>query len=305
MNEGKKGILYAIAAYGCWGVYPLYWKLLVTVAPLQIISHRLVWSFVFVIALVLLKGQLGEVRRVLRQPRLVLTLLTSSTLLTANWLLYIWAVNSGQIVESSMGYYINPLVSMVLGMIFLKERVDLAQGAAIGLALLGVGYMVISYGRLPWIALLLAISFGLYGLIRKTVPVDSITGLLLETALLFPPFLAYLIYLAVHGQGAFISQGVLVSLLLAFCGVITACPLIWVVLAAKRLSLKTLGFCQYLAPTLMLLIGVLIYGEPFTAGHRISFGLIWAAIAVYSIAQFRLSGKVVASPPQEAGGKNI
>lgn len=283
MEKKNNGIRYAIAAYGAWGFYPLFWKLLVQVPSMQIVAYRLVWSFVFVAFLVSMKGQMGEVLAVLKQPKLVLPLLASALLLTANWLIYIWAVNSNQIVESSMGYFINPLVSVLLGMIFLREKINFWQSVAIGLAGMGVLYMVIGYGQIPWIALFLAGTFGLYGLIRKVVLVDSLNGLMIETALLFPLVVTYLVYTGRRGENVFFSQGLLTMFLLAATGVLTAYPLIWIVMAAKQLPLKTLGFCQYLAPSLMLVIGVLVYGEPFTPSHRVSFGLIWAALVIYSL----------------------
>lgn len=281
--EKNTGVPYALAAYGSWGVLPLFWKLLSDVPPLQIVAHRLLWSFVFVGLLAVWKGQAGSTWKIITQREKVWPFAASSLILTSNWLLYVWAVNSGHIVESSMGYFINPLVNVFLGMVFLREKINLWQGISILLAGSGVLYMVIGYGQFPWIAVSLAVTFGFYGLIRKIVPAESLTGLMVETALLFPLAFVFLLQQGIIGQGAFWVKGETITLLLMAAGVVTAYPLIWLVTAAKQLPLKTLGFCQYLSPTLMLIIGVLVYHEPFTPSHRISFGLIWAAILLYSI----------------------
>ncbi|MEL7563640.1 MAG: EamA family transporter RarD [Dehalobacterium sp.] len=283
VSEKRIGVGYALAAYGTWGLLPLFWKTLNEVPAVQILAHRFFWSFVYVGILITITKQKGKVKEVLLAPKTLLLFLTSSLLLTANWGIYIWANNNNHIIETSLGYFINPLVSVLLGMIFLKEKINFWQALSVFLAALGVLYMVFQYGRFPWISLALAVSFGFYGLIRKVVPVESLTGLLIETGFLAPVALIFIVLLGVEGKGFFFTGGIKVSFLLMIAGVITAYPLIWLVNGAKKLPLKTVGFCQYLAPTLMLLIGVGVYHEPLTEMHLVSFAFIWSALLIYSL----------------------
>jgi len=276
-NEKKVGIGYALAAYVSWGSLPIFWKTLSAVPAEQILAHRIFWSFVYVSILIVVAKQQGAVKKVFTSP---------------NWGIYIWANNHNHIVECSLGYFINPLVSILLGMIFLREKINFWQLVAVILAVIGVLYMVFQFGKFPWIALALAGTFAFYGLIRKVVPVESLTGLFIETGFLAPIALIFIIILGLGGKGFYFTGGVKISFLLMIAGVITAYPLIWLVNGAKRLPLKTIGFCQYISPTLMLLIGVIIYGEPFTEMHRISFTFIWSALLIYSISNTPIMEKL-------------
>lgn len=278
----NKGMLYAIAAYAMWGLFPLYWKALQHVPALEILSHRMTWSLLFVLILLLLRGRWAWLKTAVSQPKTLLLFTASAVLLSVNWFVYIWGVNAGFIVETSLGYFINPLVSVLMGVFFLGERLRTGQWLAIGLAALGVIYLAVRYGALPWIALTLAASFALYGLIRKTAPLGSLEGLSLETALMFVPALGYLIYLEVTGTAAFGHVDGVTTLLLAFAGVATAVPLLLFAAGARLIKLATIGILQYIAPTLQFLIGVLVYHEPFTADRLVGFSLIWLALLVYS-----------------------
>jgi chloramphenicol-sensitive protein RarD len=279
----NKGILYGIGAYVMWGVLPIYWKLIQSVPALEIVGHRMLWSFVFVFLVVTLRREWQTIVIVRKQPKILLTYLVTAVILTVNWLTYIWAVNSGYIVESSLGYFINPLVNVLLGVIFLRERLRLWQWVSVGLALLGVLYLTISYGALPWISLVLAFSFGFYGLIKKTAPLGSIPGFTIETGFMVLPALGWLLYLEFVGRGAIGHQPTFVSLMLILAGVATGLPLLWFGEAARRVRLSTLGFMQYIAPTFQFLIGVIIYGEDFSQDRVIGFCIIWAALLIFSL----------------------
>lgn len=292
MSEKKVGVGYALAAYGTWGLLPIFWKTMSEVSAVQILAHRFLWSFVYVGILIVVTKQQGAVKKVFTSPKTLLLFLASSFLLSANWGIYVWANNNNHIIEASLGYFINPLVSIFLGMIFLKEKINFWQVLAVVLAAIGVSYMVFQYGRFPWISLALAVSFGFYGLIRKVVPVESLTGLFIETGFLAPFALIFIVILGIGGKGAFLTGDTKVSFLLIIAGVITAYPLIWLVNGAKRLPLKTIGFCQYLAPILMLLIGVIVYHEPFTEMHQASFAFIWSALLIYLLSSTSFMQKV-------------
>ncbi len=279
----KNGTLAALSAYICWGLLPIYWKHLEHVPPQEILSHRVVWSLVVVLVLLIVQRQWSWLGPAARQPRILLPFVGTALLLSINWLIYLWANNNGHIVETSLGYFINPLVNVLLGVVFLRERMRPLQWAAIGLAAAGVAYLTISYGRLPWIALSLALSFGFYGLIRKVARLESVQGLTVETGLMFLPALGYLVYLAARGTGSFGQAGAPTTLLLAFAGVATAIPLVMFAHGARRVPLTTLGILQYVAPTLQFLIGVVLYGESFTQARLIGFSLIWTALLLYTI----------------------
>lgn len=291
-NDNLNGILAAACAYLLWGVLPIYWKLVQEVPATQILAHRIVWSFVFLVLVILVSGQLksftAELRLLASQWKRALGVLAAAAVITANWFTYIWAVNTGHIVESSLGYYINPLVSVMLGIIVLKERLSFWQAVSFGLATIGVLNMTIHYGSIPWIALTLATSFGMYGLIKKMVHLGAITGITLETLLISPFMLVYLGYVHGAGNGAFGSVAPATTLLLAGAGVVTAVPLILFAAGANRLPLSVIGFLQYIAPTLMLVIGVFMYQEPFTGVHLVSFLCIWTALTIFSLARTRL-----------------
>jgi chloramphenicol-sensitive protein RarD len=279
----NRGILYGIGAYTLWGLLPIYWKALKSVPPIEILANRMVWSMVFVALLLVIRQHWRWLRPALRNPRTVLTYVATATLLSINWFTYIWAVNAGFIVETSLGYFINPLLNVVLGVFFLKERLRLGQFLALSLAAGGVAYLTFSYGAFPWIALTLAVTFGFYGLIRKTGPLQSTEGLALETATMFLPALVYLFYLNLGGNGAIGHADTRTLLLLAGTGVVTGVPLLLFGAAAKHITMTNLGLLQYIAPTLQFLLGVLVYKEPFVRDQMIGFGFIWMALIVYTV----------------------
>jgi len=278
----NKGIVYAAGAYILWGLLPLYWKALHDVPSTQIVAHRLVWSLVFVGLVLTARRNWGWLGKALHQPRVLLIFALSGALLTVNWLVYIWGVNAGFIVETSLGYFINPLVNVLLGYVFLKERLRPWQWGALAVALAGVLYLTFSYGAFPWIALTLAFSFGLYGLIRKTAALNSAEGLFVETAVLFLPALGFLLFHELRGTGALGHVDARTTLLLIGAGAVTSIPLILFAAGARRVTMTTLGLLQYIAPTMQFLIGVLIYGEPFGMGRVVGFGLIWLALVLYT-----------------------
>ncbi len=276
------GFIFALLAFVTWGFLPVYWKLLHDVSPFEILAHRIAWSFVFVM-LVLLYRKNWDIRKLFSRKRDVLLLLTTGTLVGLNWLIYIMAVNSERMLEASMGYYINPLLSIFLGMVVLKERLNKLQLAAFAIAVVGVLYITIDYGKLPWIALSLATLFAVYGLLKKMTKYDPMQALGVETLLLVPFALGFMMFQGTSGNGSFITGGMVTTLLLVFAGVVTTLPLYWFAEGARRIDLSSVGFMQYIAPSMMLLLGVFIYGEDFTTTHLISFGLIWTALALYSI----------------------
>ncbi|MDX9832968.1 MAG: EamA family transporter RarD [Anaerolineae bacterium] len=278
----KKGVLAGVAAYTLWGLLPVYWKALQAVPALEILIHRTVWSLVFVLLLQAILRRWDWLRLVRQQPRMLRIFLGSTVLLSLNWLTYIWAVNAGHVVDASLGYFINPLVSVLLGMIFLGERLRPWQGVAVGLAAASVLYLTLGLGSLPWIALVLAGTFGFYGLLRKTAPLGSMEGLSVETALLSLPALAYLLALEATGQGSFGHAGATTSLLLAFTGVVTAVPLLLFAWAARNTTLATVGILQYIAPTFQFLLGLLVYHEPFSPARLLGFGGVWLALVIYT-----------------------
>lgn len=279
------GILYAFLAYGFWGLFPLYWKLFGTTPAVQVLSHRIVWSAVLLIAVLVIQRRMDEFGKLWRSPRLLGMLLTSSILLSCNWGIYIYGVNAERVVETSLGYFINPLFSVLLGCVFLGERLNRWQILAVVLAAMGVANFIIDLGQVPWIAFALAVSFGFYGLLRKVTVVQPMAGLALETLLITPIALGFILYWQAVGVGQF-GNGWLLTLLFVGCGVVTSLPLLWFNNAAKRLPLRTLGFMQYIAPTLQLMLGVFLFQEPFTRTHLISFSLIWLALALYSTNAF-------------------
>ena len=276
----RKGISYALGAYILWGLFPIYWKWLHNVSALQVIGHRIGWSFILLMIVIVATKQWRQFRSTLTR-RVLGVYLIAGLLLSINWLVYVWAINAGHVVETSLGYFINPLLSVLLGLIFLKERLRTLQWIPIGLAASGVIYLTWTYGSLPWIALSLAFSFGIYGLVKKTSPLGSLYGLTLETGLVFLPALGYLIYAQVTGAGSFGQGGGLTDLLLVCSGAVTAIPLLMFASAAKRIPLTMVGIMQYIAPTLQFLIGVLIYKEPFTKTSLIGFSMVWIALIVF------------------------
>jgi chloramphenicol-sensitive protein RarD len=276
-----KGILYALGAYTLWGILPVYWKALERVPPIQILGHRVVWSFALLAVILLVRREGNALIAARRSRRVLLLSALAAGLLGVNWLVYIWGVNSSHIVESSLGYFINPLVSVLLGVLFFKERLRPLQWTAVGMAACGVIYLTIRSGALPWISLVLALTFGFYGLLKKTSPLEALPGLSLEMVILFLPALAYLLLAQSLGSGAFGHAGAETNLLLAFTGVITALPILMFGMAARSIPLSLVGLLQYIAPTCQFLLGVLAYGEPFTPDRLIGFSIIWLALLLY------------------------
>jgi len=289
-REGVTGAAYAVLAYASWGVVPIYWKWLESIPPLELLMHRIAGTALFAALLLTVSGRWGEVRAVLRRRRSLAALLGSALLIAANWGIFIWAVQHGQIVATSLGYYLNPLVNVALGLLFLRERISRGQALAVAIAAAGVAYFTAAAGGLPWISLALAFSFALYGWIRKTVAAGSLAGLAVETALLAPAALVGIATLEARGAGALGQAGQLGAARLAgllLTGVVTALPLLWFASAARRLQLATVGLFQYLAPSLALLCAVWLYGEPFTRAHAVAFACIWTALALYSFESLR------------------
>lgn len=282
-DQSLVGAFAALAAFSMWGFFPLYFKAVSHLPAFEILAHRIVWTVFFVGMLIIITGNLKKVRAVFANRKLLATLLLSSLLVSFNWLVFIWAVSHDMILQSSLGYFINPLVNVALGLIFLKERLRLLQWVAVGLSVIGVGNLIIQHGTIPWVALTLAISFGLYGLVRKIAVVDAQTGLFVETTIILPPVLAYLIYIGIEGTGAFNPMDIQLTGLLMMAGLMTATPLVLFAIAAKRLLLSTIGFFQYIAPTGHFLLAVFLYNEPFTDAHKVTFGLIWLALAIYTV----------------------
>ncbi len=278
----QSGLLATTAAFLCWGLFPLYWKALDQLPALEIMAHRLAWCFVLVAAYLTLRRGPRWWRPLAAQPRLVAMLCLSAVLIAGNWWLYIWAVNSSHIVESSLGYFINPLVNVLLGVVVLKERLNPRQWLAVAVAAAGVIYLTAQLGQLPWIALTLAFSFSCYGLIRKMAVVESVPALGFESSVLFLPAVAYLAWAEFAGVAGFTHQNALTDVLLIGSGLVTAIPLILFAYGAQRIPYSLVGILQYLGPSLQLACGVLIFKEPFSATQTIGFGCIWLALAVYA-----------------------
>jgi chloramphenicol-sensitive protein RarD len=283
--SSKRGILYGIAAYGAWGLFPLYFKAVAAVAPVEVLAHRAVWSFLVLAVLIAALGRWTELWRELRSRRLLLMLAFSTLLIAFNWLVFIYSVASGQVLQSSLGYFINPLVNVLLGVAVLRERLRPWQVVSVLLALAGVAVMAGFAGHAPWIALTLAVTFALYGLMRKVMPVDGLVSLTVETLAMMPAALAYLGYLAATGQGEHNDPRLLG--LLALSGPVTTVPLLFFGAAARRLRLSTMGILQYLSPTLQFLLAVIVFREPFATAQIVTFACIWAGIAVYTADSFR------------------
>ena len=276
------GIVYAALAYLCWGLFPLYFKVLKDVPSLEVVAHRTVWSLLFVSLLLLGLRRLAWLGPVLHRPRVLAVFMWSATLLVINSLSYIWAVQNSHVLDASLGYFINPLINVALGFVFLRERPRPVQWIAVAMAAAGVLWLTVQTGRLPWIALVLALSFGLYGLVRKTAPLGALEGLGLETLLMAPVAAAALVFWTSQGTSAFAigETSTLVWLLLA--GPITAVPLLLFAAGARRLPLTTLGLVQYISPTMQFVLGVWLFHEPLAPARMMAFALIWAALAVYS-----------------------
>jgi chloramphenicol-sensitive protein RarD len=285
----KRGTWNAVGAYALWGLLPVYWKWLQHVPAPQVLCHRILWSFVFLFILILGSGQWSAFRAAFANPRVLRAYTAAGILISINWLTYIWAVNAGYIVETSLGYFINPLLSVLLGVVFFRERLRPWQWTAIVLAAAGVAYLTIAYGSLPWIALTLAVTFGFYGLVKKTAPLGSHYGLTLETGVLLLPAVIFLAYSGRTGRGAFFHAGMTTDMLLAGAGVITAVPLLMFSSAARRIPLSLIGILQYIAPTLQFLLGVMVYREPFTVTKLVGFGIVWTSLVIFGADSYAAS----------------
>jgi chloramphenicol-sensitive protein RarD len=296
----NKGTLNGLAAYALWGFFPIYWKLLHQVPALQVIAHRISWSFVLLMTVILITGQWKEFHSVALKPKVLGIYSLAGVLLTINWLVYIWGVNSGFIVETSLGYFINPLLSVLLGVILLRERLRPAQWIPVTIAAIGVIYLTAVYGRLPWIALTLAFSFGFYGFVKKLAPLGSLHGLTLETGIVFPIALVYLLVVEFGGTAAFLHQSASTTVLLIGAGAVTTIPLLMFASAAKEIPLTVIGLLQYVAPTLQFLIGIFLYKEPFAQSHLIGFVIVWIALIIFWVENF-LAHRLPIEPIPEMG----
>ncbi len=291
MENYKQGIFFGLAAYVLWGILPVYWKALEFVSPFEILSSRFMWSCVFVFLLIIFQKKwplfAKEVKLVFSNVKTGAAMVAAGITISFNWGTFIWAVNNGHIVETSMGYYINPLVSILFAVVFLRERLDKMQLAAITCAFIGVASMVYSFGKIPWVSLTLAFTFALYGLLKKILPVSALTSIMLETLLITPLALVYEYSLWQQGVSFYASGNLQVIIMLTGAGVVTAIPLLLFTAGARLLPLKIIGFLQYISPTLTLLIGVFVYNEAFTASHLLAFGWIWAALLLFIVSQLR------------------
>ena len=276
----KKGIWYALGAYATWGLFPIYWKLLAGIPAMQLLGHRIFWSFLLLFCIVLIARQVKVFKAALNW-RVLVTYSAAAVLIAINWLTYVWAVGAGFIVESSLGYFINPLLCVLLGVVFLHERLRPLQWFPIGLAATGVLYLTFAYGSLPWVALTLAITFGFYGLVKKTAPLGALHGLTLETGILFLPALGFLLFSEFFGAGAFMHSSSLIDLMLFGAGLVTVVPLLMFASATQRIPLTMIGVLQYVTPTMQFLLGVLIFKEPFDHHRLIGFGIVWGALILF------------------------
>lgn len=290
-NEIRVGSIYAIAAYVFWGTLPLYWKLLDRYPAAEVLAHRIVWSFVFVLMVIIFSSSWDQIkeesRKIFSRSKYVFSLFLSSLIISMNWFIYIWAVNHDRVIETSLGYYINPLVSVLFGVIFLRERLTLWQTISFILAAVGVTIMTVHYGQIPWIALLLAITFALYGLAKKVNRLSPLFALGFETLFMVPVALMYLLFIQVSGNTT-LTSGFDSLLLLTGAGVVTALPLLWFAHGAQRIPLNMIGFFQYIAPSLTLMLGIFIFHEPFSTVQLLCFILIWMSLILFSLAKTKL-----------------
>jgi chloramphenicol-sensitive protein RarD len=293
------GLLYGIAAYGWWGFVAVYFRAVGHVPAPEILAHRIVWSVLVLAIIVALNKRWGSVRSVLREKRMVVHLAVSTILIAVNWFVFIWAVGSGRLLEASLGYYINPLVNVLFGYLFLRERLRPMEKASVAIAAFGVAWITWSVGSLPWVSLVLAVTFGLYGLVRKLARVPSLEGLTIETTILFPLAGGYLAWLASRGTLAFGHVDLKTDILLSLAGIITALPLLWFAHAVERLRLATVGVLQYISPTIQFLFAVFLFHEPFGHERFVAFACIWLALAVYSGSNLVLARRGIAVPAPE------
>ncbi|MGI8531771.1 MAG: EamA family transporter RarD [Geodermatophilaceae bacterium] len=296
MLEGRRGVWYGVAAYLLWGLFPLYWTLLDPASPLEILAHRIVWSLVFTTAVIAVRRRWSKVRAAVRDRRTLVLLVAAAMLISVNWGTYIYGVNSGQVVETSLGYFVNPLVSVALGVVVFRERLRTVQWVAVGIGLLAVVVLTVDYGRPPFIALTLAFSFGFYGLIKKLVSVGPTEGLAVESAVMTLPALVLLAVLTGQGTAAFGTVSALNTALLMLAGVVTAIPLLFFAAAARRVPLSTLGLLQYLAPLIQFVLGLVVFAEPMPPGRLAGFALVWLALIVLTLDLARNNRRPVLTP---------
>ncbi len=290
--EVRTGLAYAFTAFGLWGFAPLFWKYVSFISPFEVLAHRIVWSVLFISGLMMRGGRARALFSALKGPKVLMGLALSTVLISINWVTFIWAVGQDRVLEVSLGYFLNPLVNVALGFLVLKERLNRAQTVAVGLAVLAAGILTLGINGLPWLPLLLGISFGLYGLVRKLVPVGGLEGLFAETLAVLPICLIYLVWLETQGAGVFLSGSPSTDLLLVLAGPMTFVPLLFFAMAARRIKLTTLGLIQYLAPSMHFLLAVFVFGEPLTLAHLASFGLIWTGLAVYTADSVRRERRI-------------
>lgn len=300
INQQKAGLIYGLTAYILWGFFPIFFYYLSSVSPLEILAQRIIWSFLFVMIVVVTMKKQSRIREALLSPDTRKAMMLSSVLIAINWLTFIWAVANERVLESSFGYFLTPLVSVMLAKVFLNETLDRFRITACVLAVVGISIQIISMGNLPWVSLVVSCSFGLYGLVRKKADVDSLSGLTIETAVLLPLALGYWVWLSMNGQSGLINNGMNVTLLLIASGCVTALPLLLFAAAAKKMSLTAIGFMMYINPMIQLLAGVYFFHEPFNSTQLFSFGFIWLALIVFSVGaiiqQRRM--KLIANPLQ-------
>ncbi|MFC7391487.1 EamA family transporter RarD [Scopulibacillus cellulosilyticus] len=288
-KELMLGALAAIGAYVLWGVLPIYWKLIDGVTAEEVLAQRIIWSFIFMFIIVLITRNMPllvcDIKQLVATPKKLFSIIAASFVITINWYIFIWAVGHGHVVQSSLGYYINPLISVLMGVIFLKERLSMWQIVSFIIALIGVLLMTIETGTFPWISLGLALSFGLYGLLKKTIHLRAMTGLTIETFIVAPIALIYLVFFNSHAGHSMMFVKPSLTLLLMGAGIVTAIPLLLFAVGANRISLTMVGFFQYIAPTLMLILGTLLYHEPFNRDNLVTFILIWASLILYAVSR--------------------
>ncbi len=290
-RDHKVGLTYALAAFGFWGLVPVFFKALQHVPSTELVLHRIIWSVPVTALIIWWGGGWRSLSRAVSNRRVLATLFLTALLITGNFYLFIYAINSGHVLQASLGYFINPLVNVMLGMIFLREKLRRWQGAAVVLAAIGTLNLAVNYGTVPWVSLSLACLFGFYGLLRKTVAIDSVGGFFVETSLVTPIAIAWLIMSAMDGKSSFGATDLWTDILLILAGPVTAVPMLWFTSAARRLPLATVGLCQYVAPSLQFLLAVLYYREPFTTVHLVTFVCIWTALAIYMADMIRVQRK--------------
>jgi len=278
----RQGVIFALAAYSIWGIAPVYFKSVAHVPAFEVLVHRIIWSVVFLLLFIGATGRLGKVMAVFKQPRLLGGLVVTALIISLNWLVFIWAVAEGRILETSLGYFINPLISVFLGMVFLSERLRPMQWLALSFAAMGVLYQLIEFGSLPWVGLVLAFSFGFYGLLRKQLVVEAVPGLFIETLIVLPVGLIALGWMQSEGTLVFGHQSLQTDLLLIAAGLVTTFPLLFFAGAARRLALSMIGFFQYLAPSITFVLAVYVYEEPLDSSKLVTFALIWLGLLLFT-----------------------